>query len=330
MYSRIIVTLVVFLALLNPAQAQTAARPIKIGALAFGTLNWEIEVIRGEGLDKAHGIAVETVPLAGAEAGKIALQGGSVDMVVGDWIWVAHQREQGLDFTFAPYSTSHGALMVPADSPIREIADLQGKRLGIAGGGLDKNWLLLRALARKAHDLDLDRAVEKTFGAPPLLNQQLQQGKLDAVLNYWNYAAKLEVLGYRRVLDGRGILRGLGIQADVPGLGYVFRESWAKSNEPALAGFFRAADEAKKMICESETIWRKVAPLTQESDETVRNALRRHYCEGRATHFGEAEKKAAGEIYGLIQALGAGKISGGSSMLPAGVFWHQRPFDSIK
>jgi NitT/TauT family transport system substrate-binding protein len=321
MYSRIIVTLFVFLALFNPAQAQTAARPVKIGTLAFGTLNWEIEIIRNEGLDKTHGIALETTPLAGAEAGKIALQGGSVDMIVGDWLWVAQQRAQGLDFTFAPYSTSYGALMAPADSSIRGIADLQGKRLGIAGGGLDKNWLLLRALAQKAHGLDLDRTVEKTFGAPPLLNQQLQQGKLDAVLNYWNHAAKLEAQGYRRVLDGRGILRGLGIAADVPGLGYVFRESWAKSDEPALSGFLRAADEAKKLICESETAWRKVAPLTQEPDENVRNALRRHYCEGRVANFGEPEKKAAGEIYGLIQALGSGKASGSPAPMPSGVFW---------
>ena len=163
---------------------------IKIGALAFGTLNWELAVIRGEGLDKAHGVTLEETPLASAEAGKIALQGKSVDMIVGDWIWVARQRQQGMDFTFAPYSTSHGALMVPQGSNIHGVADLAGKRLGVAGGGLDKNWLLLRALAQKSAHLDLDQKAQKTFGAPPLLNQELQQGKLDAVLNYWNYHRK--------------------------------------------------------------------------------------------------------------------------------------------
>jgi NitT/TauT family transport system substrate-binding protein len=302
------------------SRSDASARPIKIGVLAFGTLNWEIAVIRDEGLDKTRGITLETIPLASAEAGKIALLGGKVDMIVGDWIWVARQREQGLDFTFVPYSTSHGALMAPADSSIRGVADLKGKRLGIAGGGLDKNWLLLRALAQKTHGLDLDRAVEKTFGAPPLLNQQLQQGKLDAVLNYWNYAARLEALGYRRVLDGRGILRGLGMEADVPGLGYVLREGWAKANEPALSGFFRAADESKKLICESDATWRKVAPLTQESDEKARNALRRHYCEGRVAGLGEAEKKAAGEIYGLVQEISGNQTPGKAGILPAGVF----------
>lgn len=317
MYRPFILAVLTFFFGANPALAENPIPSLKIGVLAFGTLNWELAVIRDEGLDKKHRTAIETVPLASAEAGRIALQGGSVDMAVGDWIWVAAQRAQGLDFTFAPYSTSAGALMVPADSPIRSVADLKGKRLGIAGGGLDKNWLLLRALARKQQGLDLDQAVEKTFGAPPLLNQELQQGKLDAVLNYWNYAAKLEAQGYRKVLDGREIQRGLGIEADVPALGYIFHEGWAKSNEAALAGFFRAADEAKKLICDSDATWRKVAPLTQESDGKVQAALRQHYCAGRVGEFGAAERTAAGAIYALVRQTGEGK----SDVLPTGVFW---------
>jgi NitT/TauT family transport system substrate-binding protein len=309
---------------LGPALAETPRPALRIGALAFGTLSWELAAIQQAGLDRERGVALETVPLASAEAGKIALQGGSVDLIVGDWIWVASQRAQGLDFAFAPYSTSHGALMVPANSPIHGLADLKGQRLGIAGGGLDKNWLLLRALARKELGLDLDAAVEKTFGAPPLLSQQLQQGRLDAVLTYWNYAAKLEAQGYRRVLDGRGILRGLGVDADMPALGYLFRESWAKSNAAALSGFFEMAAAAKQRICESDAAWSQVAPLTQESDDKTRSALRRHYCEGRVARLGEAEIKAASEIYRLLGQIGGREAAGPKGALPEGVFWIPR------
>lgn len=317
-----IAALLIFLIPMSQSWAETADRKIKIGMLAFGTLNWELTVIQEEGLDKTQGITVETMPLASSEAGKIALQGGSVDLIVSDWIWVANQRGQGADVTFLPYSTSHGALVVPADSPIRDIGDLKGKRLGIAGGGLDKNWLLLRALAQKKYGLDLDQSTDKVFGAPPLLNQQLQQGKLDAALNYWNFAAKLEAQGFRRLLDGRGILQGLGIGADVPSLGYVFREDWAKSHEDTLSGFLKAADAAKKSICESDAAWRKVVPLTRETDERIQNHLRRHYCEGRIKSWGETEKKAAVEIYELLHRYGEGRLTGKSGTLPEGVFWH--------
>ncbi|MGZ8215738.1 ABC transporter substrate-binding protein [Methylomagnum sp.] len=318
----------VILWLSSLANAAAPANPeIRIGTLAFGTLNWELAVIRDQGLDKAHGVSLSPVTLAGAEAGKIALQGNSVDMVVGDWIWVAQQRGQGMDFTFSPYSTSHGALMVPADSPIHGLADLKGKRLGIVGGGLDKNWLLLRALAEKTQGLNLDQAVEKTFGAPPLLNQALLGGKLDAVLNYWNYAAKLEAQGYRRVLDGRAILRGLGIETDVPALGYIFREGWAKTHGEALSGFFAAANEAKRAICESDATWQKVAPLTQESDEKVRATLRRDYCAGRVTGFGEAGRKAAETIFSLINSIQAGRAGTKPAGFPDGVFWSTTPLN---
>jgi NitT/TauT family transport system substrate-binding protein len=303
-------------ALPHTSLAATPPHTLKVGVLAFGTLNWEIAAGHEAGLDQAQNLQLETVPLASAEAAKIALQGGSVDLIVGDWIWVAHQRTQGLDFSFAPYSISHGALITPTGSKIQGLADLKGKRLGIVGGGLDKNWLLLRALSRKELGTDLDASVDKVFGAPPLLNQQLQEGKLDALLTYWNYAAKLEAQGYRQVLSGRDIVGRLGVDAEVPALGYLFRASWAKDNPATLSGFLKMADSAKQLICASEPAWDKLAPLTQESDPKIRAALRSAYCAGRVTRFGPEEIKAAETLYGLLGPDVAAK--GG---LPAGVFW---------
>lgn len=79
-----------------------AAPSIRVGVLAFGTLSWELEAIRGEGLDRAQGIAIEAVPLASAEAGKIALLGSRVDLIVNDWLWAASERERGQDLVFYP------------------------------------------------------------------------------------------------------------------------------------------------------------------------------------------------------------------------------------
>lgn len=295
--------------------------PIRIGTLAFGTLNWELAVIRGQGLDKAQGITLETTELASPEAGRIALQGTSVDVIVSDWIWVARQRQQGQNFTFSPFSASHGALMVAADSPIQGLADLDGKRLGVAGGGLDKNWLLLKALARKSKQLDLEQKTILSFGAPPLLNQELRQGQLDAVLTYWNYAAKLAAQGYRQVLDGCQIQKALGIDTDVPALGYVFRDSWAQGHAKALGGFLKAAADARQRLCESDAVWREVVSLTQETDAKVQAALRQAYCAGRVAAFGEAEQQAARQVFELVQQFGGQAAKEGDRTLPAGVFW---------
>lgn len=295
---------------------------LKIGSLALGTLNWELAIMRSRGLDKAHQLNLETRTLASPDAGRIALQGNSVDIIVGDWIWVARQRLQGQDFTFSPFSSSHGALMVPAESPIHGIADLEGKRLGVAGGGLDKNWLLLKAAAQKIYQIDLEKKATITFGAPPLLNQELQHGKLDAVFNYWNHAAKLEALGYRQVLDGDQIQQSLGIKTDVPALGYVFRESWAKQHLIGLEKFLQATTEARRMICESESAWEEVAPLTQETNPAILSSLRQHYCSGRVVTVAEGMQDAARQIFNQVEnAKDATRKPASEITLPAGIFW---------
>ena len=49
---------------------------------------------------------------------------------------------------FVPYSTALGAILLASGSDLQSVADLRGKRIGIAGGPLDKSWLVLRAWYR--------------------------------------------------------------------------------------------------------------------------------------------------------------------------------------
>jgi NitT/TauT family transport system substrate-binding protein len=295
--------------------------PLHIAVLAFGTAEWELSALQADPrqLESAD-FKLKIERVANAEAAKIALQSGAVDMIVSDWIWVSRLRSTGADFTFYPYSTTSGALMVAGNSPIHSVTDLKGRRLGIAGGELDKNWLLLQALA-KQQQLDLNTSVEKVFGAPPLINEQIKQNRVDAVLNYWHFAARLEAQGYRQVIDGKGILKGLGIQENVPTLGYVFRESWANSHKQALNSFFNASKQAKHQLCTSDAAWQKIIPLTQADDLSTQNKLRLRYCEGGIEHWGEQEQQAATRIYSMLRALSDNQLTGKSENLQAGTFW---------
>ncbi len=295
-------------------------RDITVGALAYGTFNWELTVIEREGLDRRQGFNLKIRQLASPQAGRIGLQGGSVDLIVTNWLWVARQRHGGHDFTAVPYSLTHGALVVPPASTVQDLADLKGGRIGVAGGPLYENWLLLKALAQRQHGLDLEKVAEPVFAAPPLLNQQLRQGRLDAVLNYWHYAARLEAEGYRRLLDGGELQRRLGIEPPVPTLSYVFRERWAADRRDTVTAFLRAAYGAKDAICGDARVWRYVAPLTGSEDPAVQAALRRRYCEGRIRQWGPAERRAAAELYQLLRRVG-GETLAGAPALPPDTFW---------
>jgi len=315
-------TLLTLLALLPVyAMAGPPAGQLKIGVLAFGTVNWELQAIQNEGLDKQYGLDLDVQKLAGPDAGKIGLQGGSLDVIATDWIWVANQNQAGADYRFIPYSVQAGALMAPKDSPIRGVADLKGKTLGVAGGPLDKNWILLKAYAKKAAGLDLEKDATPVFAAPPLLNQQLAEGKLDALLNFWHYAAKLEAQGFRRVLDGREVLKGLGVEAPTPNLGFVFKQSFGTAHKPALEAFLKASEQARSLLCGKDEVWQKIAPLTQETDPKQQAALRKEYCAGLVKQWTDSEKQAVAKIYTVLRQTGGEALTGKGDSLPEGIFW---------
>lgn len=288
---------------------------LRIGIQASGTLEWELSAIADD-----PDFALQVTPLATAEAGKIALQSGSVDMIVSDWIWVSSLRATGNDVSFYPYSSAAGALVVAEDSPIHSIADLKGKRLGIAGGELDKNWLLLQALAQH-QALDLNAAVTKTYGAPPLISEQLKQNRIDAALTYWHFAARLTAQGYRQVIDGKGILKGLGIAENMANIGYVFKQSWANAHKTAVNSFFKASKAAKNRLCTSDAAWQKVIPLLHTDDAPTQAKLRAGYCDGGITQWGAAEQQAAAQIYTLVRGVSGNRLTGASENVSTGTFW---------
>ena len=303
------------------SHAVPAAATLNIGVLSFGTVNWELEAIRNEGLDRKYNLTLEVQKLAGPDAGKIGLKADSLNLIVTDWMWVAQQDQTGADYRFIPYSTQAGVLMAPGDSPIRTVADLKGKKIGVAGGPLDKNWILLKAYAKKLDGLDLDKAAEPVFAAPPLLNQQLGAGKLDALLNFWHYAVKLEAEGYRRLLDGRDVLKGLGFSEPLPNLGYVFKQSWGVANRPALDAFRQASAEARQLLCNSDAAWNKIAPLTQEKNPALQAALRKEYCAGLVKRWGGEERRAMAKLYAILRETGGAELTGQSKALAEEIFW---------
>jgi NitT/TauT family transport system substrate-binding protein len=300
------------------AKAETVS--LKLGVLKFGTVNWELNVLKHHKLDAKHGLDVQVNGFAGKQASSVALQGGAVDSIVTDWLWTSRQRAEGKGFTFIPYSVSVGALMTANDSPIKSIQDLSGRKIGIAGGPLDKSWLLMRALASEKHGLDLNKTVEKVFGAPPLLSQQLEDGNVDAVLTFWHFAAKLEAKGMRRVVDVGQIAGELGIAAKVPQIGYVFNDDWVKSHPGAIKKFNDALLEAKAILGKSDEEWERIRPLTKAKDEATFGALKKGYRDGIPTSWGEREREEAAKLFSILAKIGGVKLVGPGKGIEKGTF----------
>jgi len=297
--------------------AAARAATVRVGILRFGSVAWEIDVIRTHGLDRAAGLTIETTEFAGTPASQVALQAGSLDMVVQDWLWVSRQRAAGADWTFSPVTSALGAIVAPAASPVRSVADLAGKRLGIAGGPIDKSWLILRAFGTKAFGIDLDQRCDTVFGAPPLILEQLRAGRLDAALTFWPYAARAEATGMRRVLAMEDAIAGLGVSPRTPALGWVYSERWAAAPASGLVPFLHAAKAARSILARSDAEWSRIAPLTGAAGGGELARLRDWYRRGIADRF---DSEGAAHLYEILAALGGPALVGAAPHLSPGTF----------
>ena len=312
--------LTAILVVLALATSATAADRIRLAVQRTGTLAWELNVIKTHDLDRKLGLEIDTIELASTEAGKIALKGGSADLMLSDWLWVARERALGDSLVFYPSSSTLGAVMVPPQSPIREIADLKGKKLAVAGGPLDKSWLLLQALARRG-GVDLKRQATIVYGAPPLLSEKALQGELDATLTFWNFCADLESKGHKRAIAMDRVMTDLGAKGPIAIVGYTFDGAWAARNRGTVDRFLEAARQAKDILAASAAEWQRLAPRIRVSDPNALAIYRQRYAEGIVRRPLAEEEADARALYRVLAEIGGSELVGPARELAPGTFY---------
>ncbi|MCW6506641.1 ABC transporter substrate-binding protein [Lichenifustis flavocetrariae] len=314
------VQLSVILAGLSCMSAAMAAEHIRIGLLSTGTVAWQIDTMRRHGLDAKAGLDLETVSLASPDAAKLALNAGSVDLAVTDWLWVVRERSLGAKLLFYPYSTAAGAVMARGDGGISTLRDLRGKRLAVAGGPLDKSWLIVQAAALKS-GLDLSHEATLMFGAPPLIYEKTRTGEADASLEFWNYCAQLDVQGFHRVLDVAQAERDLGVASPVAFTGYVFSEDFAKAHKPTLEAFLRATQSANAILAESDAEWDALRPLMHADDEALFKAYRDTTRAGIPHRPIREEAADAERLFSILAATASGKLVGSGTKFDPALYY---------
>jgi NitT/TauT family transport system substrate-binding protein len=317
---RRVIAALAFIASASLAFSAEAADRLRIAIQKTGTASWEIALIKERGLDKAADLDLETTELASTEAGKIALEGGAADMVIEDWLWVARERGLGDKLLFTPYSSALGAVMTPKDSPVHTLADLAGRSIGVAGGPVDKSWLLLRAAALDA-GLDLAKDARPSYGAPPLIAAKLAQGETETALEFWNFCADLEGRGFRRAIEMADVEKALGATGPVAMTGYVFRESFAASHKSALKRFFAAAAEARKILAQDPSAWAPIKARLNLKDDAALEVYRQRYLDGVPKRTVAEEAADARILYRHLATIGGKELVGEASELDAGLFY---------
>ncbi len=302
------------LALANPNK-------LRVAQLKFGSVSWLMKTVVDNGLAKAAGIDLELVNVATNSAGQIGMLSRDFDLIVSDWPWAMRQRSTGQPMKFAPYSSALGALMVGKDSPVNLFSDLVGKRIGVAGSALDKSWILLRAYGLKTMNQDIAKVCQPLFGAPPLIQEQLRSGRIDAALNFWTFSAKLEGSGYKQILSMADVLATLGVSPVPPLVGFVWDQNTTKGKDEAIAGFFKSIKEANTMLATSNEAWTNVRPKMRAKTEGEFEALKAYYRAGIPDGWSDAQTQSAEKLMQLLIDLGDRNLAGRKTKFDADLFY---------
>lgn len=301
----------------GPVVADTPT--VRAAVLKIGTVNWELATITRNGFDEAHGFSLDVQPYADNGATRIAVEGGEADMAVADWIWVARQRAAGKDYVFIPYSKAVGSLVVPEGSDAQSLEDLAGGKIGIAGGPLDKSWLILRAYAQQQSGFDLKVETEQVFGAPPLIFKSGLGGDFAGAINFWHFLAKMKAAGMRELISVETAGQALGLNTDTPLLGYYFKESFLAENPGLAQAFYDASRDAKDLLGTSDEAWEAIRPQMNASSDAQFDQLKADWIAGIPAR-GPVDLAGADKMLALMNDLGGAELVGEATSVPDGLF----------
>ena len=152
------------------------------------------------------------------------------------------------------------------------------------------------------------------------MNEKVQDGELDAVLNYWHFAARLDAKGFKQLVGIEDALSELGATSVPPQLGFVFYQSFVDQNPELIAAFADASRAAKELL-KNDAEWERIRPLTKAEDDATFEALKRRYRAGIIEHWGAAEQADAAKVYAMLAGLGGEQLVGAATELAPGTFW---------
>ncbi|MEP3331609.1 ABC transporter substrate-binding protein [Sedimentitalea sp.] len=306
-------------AVLGTALSAQEMPVVRVAVLQIGTVNWELDTIQGNGFDIANGFELAALPYADNGATRVAFEGGDADVAVVDWIWAARQRAAGKEYVFIPYSKAVGGLVVPGDSSAQSLTDLAGGKIGIAGGPLDKSWLILQAYAEQEFGMDLTEDTEQVYGAPPLIYKTALAGDMAGAINFWHFLAKMKVAGMRELLSVAEASQALGLDPEVPLLGYVMKESYLAEHPDMAKSFYAATRASKALLAGDDDAWEPLRERMNVRSQAEFHTLRDDFRAGIPA-AGPMNEASADKLLQLMAELGGEKLVGEATTLPPGLF----------
>ncbi|OGA31076.1 MAG: hypothetical protein A3G80_08400 [Betaproteobacteria bacterium RIFCSPLOWO2_12_FULL_62_13b] len=261
-----------------PALAGAAAAADKVKVVALqGTQLFPVKIMQSKGIAAKHGIEMDLSVVASPQASYTAMQTGEVPIGFTGWIVIASLREKGFKLTNVYSMISYtNEIIVKNDSPLKSIADLKGKRVGLFGGPNSATTWLYRLVVQKFYGFDALKDSKIHFGAPPLLMGMMDRGDLDALLLLDPFITRLLETGKYRSIAALGKLWREKTGQSPMLVSVTVDETWAKANPDVVKRFVAAFKEALIYLRDTPEAWTELAKgMGIKTDRGVKNMYER-------------------------------------------------------
>lgn len=281
-----------------------AAEKIEVPTLPVPSLGYFLPpVIKAAGLDQANGLDLEFIQKQAATyrtdfaAGTHKIGGSGT--VLAD---VALLKEKGVDVVYLfNVFDFWGTVVVPSDSEIKTLRDLQGKVLAAALP--TTNYAMFRYFADRA---GLDLATVKVRGTPvPGLVPTARVKRADAV-QLWEPAYSVLTHGnddFRRLEFVEPWKKETGHNA-IPYLGVAVYRSWAEEHRELIPRLYRTYQAAAEFIRKDpDAAARAIAKDSGLDQEVVRDLLASDRL-GLNVYWPREQQQAMDEVFRAAVSIG--------------------------
>lgn len=229
------------------AQARPEVGTLRVGIIPIASLT-PIYVAEKLGFFEQEGLKVERKVIATSPDMLAAMAGGSIEVAYANVVTLVFARVQGFDFVIVSSHTrahetppDNGGLVVKKDSPIRDLKQLEGKRLA-TNSLKDYNYIMNRAFLEK-RGVNSDR-VEWAEARFPHMGPTLLKGEVDVAHMVEPFLTMFIQAGDGRVLAWPNVEIYPGIEI-AP---FIASTRWLKAHPIAARKFVAALSKANEYL----------------------------------------------------------------------------------
>jgi NitT/TauT family transport system substrate-binding protein len=259
------------------AKYQGDGTKIRLMDNPLGTNAFARYVMQKYQLPKKYNFELEIIPYTNTPAQIGILQSGNADIGTLNWIDVSRLRIAGVNVVgVGPMIKWADHFVVPVNSPVKNVGDLKGKKIGIVNR-TNLNWLVMKTVGLKEYKIDLEKEAQAVEGGPTLMRGLLELGQVDAALSFNIFTPGLLEGGKFRVLAKT---RDLTVQLGLPDVAFVFyvaNGSYAAAHPANIRAFLAALREAVAILKTNDQVWHEQAremKLDEASVPKLREEMR--------------------------------------------------------